>query len=1487
MNFNAKQIPAPKYWQQFEDLCLALFRRVWNDPDATKNGRVGQAQHGTDVSGRPRDAKGPHGVQCKGKDVALGAEVTKEEFDAEVAKAEKFTPMLEHWTLATTSPKDARMEEHARVVSAAREQLGKFRVNILFWEDLQSLIAEYPEIIEQFYPDQSPRMIRLMQRLEGAATPDAMASAHAQATEEIAHFINQNPARNPIYLTIERVAGEESMPSSHEEVAKSLLAGDAIIIEAEPGAGKTTSLLQVATKLAELSKDSTPLIVPLAEQLDAKQDLATQIFGRARLRPIGADTLNGLALGGHFTFLCDGWNERSAEERAWLQREFGKLRRDYDQCGLLVTTRQLSPLSVPDAKKFIIRPLSFDQQLELLRQHDPESAETLLIAARRLPGLRGVIRNPLYLNALAVIAPRGQLPETKESVLHEFVHAHDENTKHRDELYKVFQGNHGEYLRRLASAMAVEGTSSLKESRAVTLVAETSEQLQNLKRIEAKSKPGTAEALEALVAHHLLVVLHTEKGERVFGFQHQQILEWYASLWLEQSILEAYSNGNEQAGKAVVRYCDRSDSGEVLLFAVERLGHGNKASLEALAALVLLVFDLDIMLCAEMIRRSPATVWELLAREISTRVDALAKTNLTNAVLFMGRCGRPEFAGRLWDAIKDKERYDGFANVARGWLLPGSLGPEGIKRVLGLDPELIRAIVWDFCVYAGEEGIEFSTTIALRADLSEVALTVLDHLEFEGADDAANRFIEAMPEKLWKSVATALPIRRARSNIRDRIIKYKVAHAATLEGTDKFHALRELSAAGIHVDRNAIIDLALGADFKDYSQQQYAIKFVSEAYPAEFQAACIAKLKAGQELPPYADDYIRPEPAEEGALVVMLQRGTKTSRRNSHLAKTFTRTSVSRLFDELDAVTANLEQAREKDEQGLYQERSALVDVICSATAEEVVEAILTRRVTSPAQVNGLSEVLFRLKTASRDEDALAINASIRERLIKTLAGWARFFEEPGKTRRHYASNYATALGKVPHPDLLPPLITALRYELHECEIDRAERAGWKTTGKKPHLDRDRCGYWMIYRSAIGKFDGDETKRMLVPLLDSPDFGEAAVFELVRFASSKPRGERFHGPSFNQIKIMRNRDPGKCDPIAAEVMKQIGRLTATGNPEDAAMAVNYATAAVQIDFGPDAGPIFSAAEKAPSADGRYNLLTAMLVFGLEVPSDWIAAGYESAYKRYFDGNWQNRQEWWSVRRWLELLGASDDPERVLVYIEELPKEYKCVMNLREVASAMGHSPSKKATSALIRLAKAIPEFIPDHDFQNALLRQNDEKGARYLLELLMSDTGNIFRGVSGFHAAKVIAAMFTQHSHVKADFLQKLRARDVRVTPLVARVAHECIESNDIPDLIENVSSSDGPLADALVGAVGGLAIRREPIEGSESIYQETAVELTALRKRLFALAHDRGPRAKLACRILSAIEAQREHYGRPPCEPRHPDYESGRQWPMEEPQDD
>ena len=69
MSFHTRQTEPPRYWQEFEDLCLDLYRQIWGDPSTQKNRRIGQAQAGTDISGQPAFAAGKwYGVQCKGKD---------------------------------------------------------------------------------------------------------------------------------------------------------------------------------------------------------------------------------------------------------------------------------------------------------------------------------------------------------------------------------------------------------------------------------------------------------------------------------------------------------------------------------------------------------------------------------------------------------------------------------------------------------------------------------------------------------------------------------------------------------------------------------------------------------------------------------------------------------------------------------------------------------------------------------------------------------------------------------------------------------------------------------------------------------------------------------------------------------------------------------------------------------------------------------------------------------------------------------------------------------------------------------------------------------------------------------------------------------------------------------------------------------------------------------------------------------------------------
>jgi hypothetical protein len=120
----AISLPPLENWQDFEDLCCDLWRQLWKDPNTQKNGRRGQAQKGVDLYGQPERGAEWAGVQCKHKEALVGAKLTREEIEKEVRNAHEFKPPLSRLVIATTSPRDAVLQEAVREIDEAVEVSG-------------------------------------------------------------------------------------------------------------------------------------------------------------------------------------------------------------------------------------------------------------------------------------------------------------------------------------------------------------------------------------------------------------------------------------------------------------------------------------------------------------------------------------------------------------------------------------------------------------------------------------------------------------------------------------------------------------------------------------------------------------------------------------------------------------------------------------------------------------------------------------------------------------------------------------------------------------------------------------------------------------------------------------------------------------------------------------------------------------------------------------------------------------------------------------------------------------------------------------------------------------------------------------------------------------------------------------------------------------------------------------------------------------------
>ncbi|MXW20209.1 MAG: hypothetical protein F4Z95_05340 [Gammaproteobacteria bacterium] len=275
MDFLDKQIAPPKDWVRFEDLCLALFKQVWNDPLAQKNGRRGQRQNGVDIFGSPASKGDVYwGVQCKAPDTRYGGGPTLAELEAEVEKAENFSPKLDRWILATTAPRDATLQQFAREISVERREKDLFSVHVLGWDEILDLLAGAPDVISNFYPEHSAgvdKVIRALRSLPLQEESERLIRAMRKLEDRLDSVESMAPAQG-IWAPVEFEAGRDLGPAlmgrplgpsdavacprldEADTVLAQLEVAYSVRIAGEPGAGKSVCAYQAALTLARAGK---------------------------------------------------------------------------------------------------------------------------------------------------------------------------------------------------------------------------------------------------------------------------------------------------------------------------------------------------------------------------------------------------------------------------------------------------------------------------------------------------------------------------------------------------------------------------------------------------------------------------------------------------------------------------------------------------------------------------------------------------------------------------------------------------------------------------------------------------------------------------------------------------------------------------------------------------------------------------------------------------------------------------------------------------------------------------------------------------------------------------------------------------------------------------------------------------------------------------------------------------------------------------------
>lgn len=285
MNDREKQIPPPRSWEVFENLCHQLFKAVWCDPLAQKVGRLGQAQQGVDIFGSPNsNYEIFQGVQCKAKEGQYGSNPSLAELQREIAKAEGFQPTLRHWIFATTAPVDATLQQKAREISAVRDREGRFTVSVLGWGEITNLLCQHKQVLSEFYPEYGFDVSQLLNYIQ--------AMPHASEVRELLDIVRcmgtVHPPTHPRSIWRPVVFGDgrdlgpalmgRSLGPEDAAACPRLLEADAAVNElkqaysarivGEPGSGKSICAYQTALHFANNGWSVLRLTDPRVETIE-------------------------------------------------------------------------------------------------------------------------------------------------------------------------------------------------------------------------------------------------------------------------------------------------------------------------------------------------------------------------------------------------------------------------------------------------------------------------------------------------------------------------------------------------------------------------------------------------------------------------------------------------------------------------------------------------------------------------------------------------------------------------------------------------------------------------------------------------------------------------------------------------------------------------------------------------------------------------------------------------------------------------------------------------------------------------------------------------------------------------------------------------------------------------------------------------------------------------------------------------------------------
>lgn len=1277
--------------------------------------------------------------------------------------------------------------------------------------------------------------------------------------------------RHAVKLELVSLEDHDAEPFEAARLPSVLRAVQTMAMVAPPGAGKSTTTVQIAR--AMLAQGPVPVLIPLGEWGDSGLSLFDWLARRRGYEAISPSHFSFLAYHGELAVLLDGYNEVPTETRLRLIRELEGHRRDYPLLNVFMTGRSEARSMPVLGQRVSVLPLTDEQQIEIAGALRGSEGLRLRDHAWRTKGLGDLISIPLYLRAL-METHGNDLPDTKEEVIQGFVTTHESDHANAEIYYSRLQGEHRSYLVELASAAQEAGSPTLSESDAIKAVGTTSRRLVAEGILSAAQ--NAKEVLDVLVAAHSLV----REGDRI-AFQHQQIQEWFASMRVDEDLMAAHdlSIGHP----LVVRCLNDASWSEVVLFACERMSRRDQAGARTVAEVVRVLLSIDPRFAAQIVARSADAVWEVVGQSFVAFGTAWLKVSKDRAVGFMIESQRPEFADVVWPLAtheNDQTQMRTMRLVQR--FNPRVLGDHPDREFTGLAERRRAIFAGELASHGDRAGMELAHRLAAADPSSRVREEVFNDLSFRRATYLLEDLLRVSGDSLMEAVADRgyfdgvendelrQDLERRRRDLIDRDTSPEGRVAKALKSTD----VENLVA----VVRAAIPDPLFSVRDRG-AQLTYD---ASLRVPLAVAEGLAARAIAGLELPYRPFDLLdQVPPSDAESIERRILDGGVINRHEQPILYLAGPRIVNELLLRYLAARRDYKLAGGR-RVASYDATEKLGNALEGTRAAVFFEVLRGgEHHLSHADIAALSHVISA-HGRNTGRESLVLNGGDREKSIALINGWAKRLLDEGADRGDLAS-LTWAMRRMPDPTLVPFVAEMLRYELYERRKLRASYEADKRN--EAALNAWRNGHEHEYRTLLTIIGTNEANGVLASFLDDPDFGpEAAVgMQVIWLEANDPRPSDKFVPRFPDFeRVVKSRALGwsvTSEP-AALILAEAKRSAALGTPPDMNRAATIAGCAVLLPHGEEREFLFGMLASGLAPRIHLHLAERMVVGGYVLESGMILDAIAALIaERKPEWRWLQDNDGWDLFDWLALLPASDDPAalvegtRLLFQLDfhrsRVLPEFRGLRMLSEV----------QRVAVMRGIVGLWPEYVEQHEFYDVLR----EPGMESLELILDGMTGRIGSG----HPDRAIRYDYAETLFHLLDQGNRDRLMDRYLASSDDRerafLGSMLLVSGDHAVFLKLVGTETGR---RLVSKMHyptreRLLYTKHPDDGA-SMYELIPRNLDLLRKGLFDLVlSDDSDASKFATRYLDQIDGEREAEGMLESGHRHPNIENARPWPL------